>query len=360
MNILLKCNVKILILILVIRSFSVLPVYSLDMDTTVNDTARTNYSYTTAKPAASAGTSINRINNAVQAKNTSDETIPQSPVSTQVIQNTILPAVPALPERTQNLPSAPVNTLYSGKCPNSEALIPCDIKVSDLIIDESVIKPAVIFPSRTKHIISYQPKKKAPKNVNYRYVCLPAGTQIRAVNTSKITDGMYTGQKLAFLTKQEIYTPYFKIPAGTKLTAEIVNSHRPQLACNGGLITLKIISADINGYTHHIDAGIIRIKTDRVYFNKIKGEHTYGKTVCKKAKWGQNKFNKWSKTSSKLAAKGPGVILAPFPYLGGCVLACASTVSSPVTALTGKGGRLIIPANTTFTLKLNNPAKIRY
>ena len=79
----------------------------------------------------------------------------------------------------------------------------------------------------------------------------------------------------------------------------------------------------------------------------------------KKAKWGQTKFRQYSQTSHKLANKGPGVILAPFPYIGGCILAGASTISSPVTALLGKGGNLNIPANTTFTLKLYEDAKIR-
>ena len=92
----------------------------------------------------------------------------------------------------------------------------------------------------------------------------------------------------------------------------------------------------------------------------MKGNHTYWKTTCKKAKWGQKIFTKWSRTSSKLASKGPAIILSPFPYLGGCVLAAASTVTSPVTALLGKGGSLVVPAHTTFTIKLYEDAKIRY
>ena len=349
MNIFRKIDKKLLFVFMGL--LLILPAYPLDMETTVDDGARKNYCRTnttksqpqTSKPA----------DNNVQTP-----ALIETPVTDQVIKKTVLPAVPALPRDLKNLPTSPVNTEYSGKCPNEEALIPCDIKVKDLIIEKSAVKPAVVLPQKTKHPISYQPKNTVKPD--YRYVKLPAGTQIRAINTTKITDYMYAGQKVGFLTTQEIYTPYFKVPVKTRLTAQVVNSHRPQFSCNGGHIELKIVSADINGYTIPFNAGIVRIKTDRVYFGSIKGKHTYGKTVCKKAKWGQNKFGQWSKTSSKLASKGPCVILAPFPYIGGCVLACASTVTSPITALLGKGGSLNIPANTVFTLKLYEDAKIRY
>jgi len=360
---------KKLISIILIQVLFIMPALALDLESTVNDSSRKNYTRTqqktvtktTPKTVSPSSTTIKQINSTVQSQNT--ETTPQTPVSKQVIEKTVLPAVPALPQKANSSTAAHINTLYSGKCPNSDAIIPCtNIKVGDLIIDESVIKskPAVADSTKTKQTVSYQPTKKQLSKVNYRYVKIPAGTQIRAVNAAKITDYMYAGQKIVFLTTQEIYTPYFRIPAKTRFTAQIVNSHRPQLSCNGGLVAFKITSAQINGYNQPVNGGIVRMKTDKIHFSNLKGEHTYWKTTCKKAKWGQKKFNQWAKTSSKLASKGPAVILSPFPYLGGCVLACASTVSSPVTALLGKGGSLTIPANTAFTIKLYDDAKIRY
>ena len=283
-----------------------MPVFAIDLDSTVNDSSRKNYTVpkTTVQPNS---TTTKQITNTVQSGTKSvTEVVPQTPVSTQVMEKTVLPAVPALPQKAYSSTAAHTNTQYSGKVPNADAIIPCSI------------------------------------------------------NSSKITDYMCEGQKLTFLTTQEIYTPYFRIPAKTKLTAEIVDSHRPQMSCNGGLVAFRIVSAQINGYTQPLNAGIIKIKTDRVYFSNLKGNHTYWKTTCKKAKWGQKIFTKWSRTSSRLASKGPAIILSPFPYLGGCVLAAASTVTSPVTALLGKGGSLVVPANTTFTIKLYDDAKIRY
>lgn len=339
-----------------------MPVFALDLDSTVNDSSRKNYTVpkTTVQPNT---TTTKQITNTVQSGTKSvTEVVPQTPVSTQVIEKTVLPAVPALPQKAYSSTAAHTNTQYSGKVPNADAIIPCsNIKVGDLIIDESYAKkkPTIVTTSKQK-TVTYQPSKKTIATANYRYVKLPQGTQIRAINSSKITDYMCEGQKLTFLTTQEIYTPYFRIPAKTKLTAEIVDSHRPQMSCNGGLVAFRIVSAQINGYTQPLNAGIIKIKTDRVYFSNLKGNHTYWKTTCKKAKWGQKMFTKWSRTSSRLASKGPAIILSPFPYLGGCVLAAASTVTSPVTALLGKGGSLVVPANTTFTIKLYEDAKIRY
>lgn len=339
-----------------------MPVFAIDLDSTVNDSSRKNY-VVPKSTVQQTSTTTKQITNTVQSgtKSVSD-IVPQTPVSTQVIEKTVLPAVPALPQKAYSSTAAQINTQYSGKVPNSDAIIPCkNIKVGDLIIDESYAKKKPTIATSTKQkTVTYQPSKKTIANSNYRYVKLPSGTQLRAVNTAKITDYMCEGQKITFLTTQEIYTPYFKIPAKTKLTAEIVDSHRPQLSCNGGLVAFRIVSAQINGYTQPLNAGIIRMKTDRVYFSNLKGNHTYWKTTCKKAKWGQRMFAKWSRTSSKLASKGPAIILSPFPYIGGCVLSVASTVSSPVTALLGKGGNLVVPANTTFTIKLYEDAKIRY
>ena len=146
----------------------------------------------------------------------------------------------------------------------------------------------------------------------------------------------------------------------TKFVGRIIDAHKPQMSCNGGLVAFRIVSAEINGYNQPINAGIIRMKNERIHFSNLKGDHTYWKTTCKKAKWGQNIFAKWSRTSDKLAATGPGVVLAPFPYVAGFVIATASTVSSPITALLGKGGRLVVPANTTFTIKLYDDAQLRY
>lgn len=331
---------KNLFIISLINLLFIVPVMALDLDSTVNDSGRKTYSSaSTVKQQASK-------KEVIQTKSEFKEPVIEKPVIKQD-----LPTVPALPKKANSSTVAPINDLYTGKMPNSDALIPCtDIRISALTINKSA--------SRSK-----QKKSKVAKSFvskNYRSAKLAKGTQLRVINKTRISDSMPEGQSIIFVTTQELSTPYFKIPKNTKLTARVVSSHRPQLSCNGGLVGVRVVSANINGYNQTIDAGLVRLEADTIYFSNLKGEHTYCKTVVKKAKWGQNMFSKWAKTSHSLANKGPGVILAPFPYIGGCVLSAASTVSSPVTALLGKGGSLVIKPNTAFTIKLYDDAQIRY
>ena len=358
MNIL-QNKLNIFIILILSQILILTPVFALDFDTTVNDDSRKNY--TNSKPQAEKRTVI-------QAKQDTSATSQQLSVQQiNTIEKVPLSKVPAIPKQTNSSTVAPINTMYSGKVPNSEAIVPCsDIKSSELIIDDK-------YSKSIKHTVAVQEKSKdqkakkatstytKPQNyTKYRTTILAKGTQVRATNTTKLSDSMYEGQTVTFLTTQEIYTSKFKIPAKTKLTVRIADAHMPQITCNGGLIGLKVAAVNINGYNQPVDASIIKIKTDNVYFSNLKGKHTYWKTTGKKAKWGQNIYKKWSNSAKKLANKGACIIIAPFPYVAGLVTVCASTVTSPVTALLGKGERIIVPPNTTFTIKINEDANIRY
>lgn len=335
---------KRIVYILIFQVLVIIPVYSLDLDSTINDKSRTNYSKQTQTVQQSSGLDVN--NKTVQTDVKTSET-----AESKINQD--LPTVPKLPSKVSSSTVAPINTQYSGKMPREDAFIPCtDIKIGSLNVTDK------LYAASNKQQKSKTTSDKT--NQNYRTAILPKGTQLRVINQNKITDYLTEGQGVVFLSLQELKTPYFTIPKNTKFTARVQDSHRPQMTCNGGLVGLKFVSAQINGYNQTIDGGIIKINTDNIMFSNLKGEHTYIKTVSKKAKWGQNKFKQYSQTSHKLANDGAKVLIAPFPYLGGCVLAAASTVSSPLTALLGKGGGVNIPAKTTFTMKLYSDAKIRY
>lgn len=344
-------NFKKTLVVSLLTMFVVNPVFALDFDAVDNNSSRKSY---TSTPAPQPQPEPVKVSEPIAAP----EPVVQTPVTIQNYDK--LPNVPKLPEKAFSKSVAPINTMYTGKNIDKNAIIPCNnIKVEELVLDDK-------YKSKTKfaNIITPKPATVKPAKTivaaNYRYKRLPKGMQFRVVNTAKMTDYMSQGQRIVFKSTQAVKTPYFNIPANTKFIGVIEDVHRPQMTCNGGLIAVRLVSAEINGYNQSIDASIIKIKTDRVRLGNLKGAHTYFKTTCKKAKWGQTKFKQYSKTSSKLADKGAGVILAPFPYLSGCVLACASTLTSPVTALLGKGGSLTIPANTVFTIKLNEEAKIRY
>lgn len=337
------------------------PVFALDFDAVDNNSSRKTYT-STPKPAVNVEQQMQKIPTAQPVSDVVKETVSTQDVAKQTIQNyEKLPTVPKLPEKAFSKSVAPINTMYTGKNLDKNAIVPCNnIKVEELILDDKYKTPV-----KTKIVNLVTPKQTTtkPKTVvasNYKYRRLPKGMQFRVVNTSKINDYMSKGQRIVFKSTQPIKTTYFNIPANTKFIGVIEDVHRPQMTCNGGLIAIRMVAAEINGYNQSIDGTIVKVNTNRVRLGNLKGAHTYFKTTCKKAKWGQKKYSQYSKTASKLADKGAGVVLAPFPYLSGCVLACASTLTSPVTALLGKGGSLTVPANTVFTIKLNEEAKIRY
>ena len=391
----LQNSLKKSLLVGIVAMLIVSPVFALDFDTVDTNTSRKTYTKpatTVTKPQA-ATVQQNTIKpvqttqvvkpaqaqptQTIKVQHATNQTVQQSSSniinavqenvtntqSEQTINNyEKLPNVPRLPEKAHSKTVAPLNTMYTGKVIDSNAYIPCNnIKVGDLIIDKSYkSKFAGIIAPKTTTTKTVNTKTQKVARANYRYRLLPKGVQFRVVNTTKMNDYMAEGQRVIFKTTQAVTTPYINIPANTKFIGVMEDVHRPQMTCNGGLITIRFVSAEINGFNQPIDASIIKVKNDRVLLGNLKGRHTYFKTTVKKAKWGQNKFKQYSRTSSKLANKGAGVVIAPFPYLAGCVLACASTVSSPVTALLGKGGSLTVPANTVFTIKLNEDARIRY
>ena len=347
------------------------PVFALDFDAVDNNSSRKTYTQPvqTVQPAQPhqkapvQNTTPTTIQPPVQIEPIPVQTQTQTIVKEQVsipepktIQYEKLPDVPKLPAKANSKTVAPINTMYTGKTIDANAIEPCrDIKVEDLVLDNRYKKQKVV-----NHVTPKQTTTKTISAANYRYRRIAKGSQFRVVNTTKISDYMIEGQKIIFKNTQEIKTPYITVPKGAKFVGVIEDVHRPQMTCNGGLVDIRIRAVELNGKHHNIDASIIKLNTEKVTFGNLKGDHTYWKTTCKKAKWGQTKFKKWSQTSSKLADKGPAIVIAPFPYIGGCVLAVSSTVTSPITALLGKGGSLTIPANTIFTIKLNEEAKIAY
>lgn len=345
-------------------------VSALDFDAVDNNAGRKNYTHTPiqqVKPEEQVK-SVEQVNQPVKDNtpitNAVQQTITKPEPQVQDLQNyEKLPAVPKLPSKAFSKTVAPINTMYTGKKIDENAIIPCkDIKINELTLDERYTKTKfvnIVVPKKSTVSKTPTPTKTIQAS-NYRYRRLAKGVQFRVVNVTKINDYMGEGQKIVFKTTQEVKTPYLTVPANTRIIGVIEDVHRPQMTCNGGLVSIRLSAIELNGISHNINGSIIKIKTDRVRLGNLKGDHTYLKTTCKKAKWGQTKFKQWSKTSSMLADKGAGIIIAPFPYIGGCITALGSTVTSPITALLGKGGSLSIAPNTTFTIKLNEEAKIRY
>ncbi len=182
---------------------------------------------------------------------------------------------------------------------------------------------------------------------------IKSGTKFNVVNTSAISDWQKQGTSVKFKTVAQTSGNGYTIPAGTILNGEIVESHQPQISCNGGLVAIRVYSMFYNGHTVPLNAYVVRAKDKKVFFDNIKGERTYLKTMWKKGNWGRSLFNRMLSLTVNLGGSGSTLVLSPFPFVYGTLCLGANTLISPITAFFSKGGHVSIPAGSRFILKLN-------
>ena len=185
-----------------------------------------------------------------------------------------------------------------------------------------------------------------------------AGTTFEVINAVKISDWQQKGTKLKFTTKNPIIRKKYTIPAGTIFMGEILDSHQPQITCNGGLVVIKIRSMVYKGQTIPINAYVTKANSKKVFLNNIKGNRTYLQTTWKKGNWGRTIFNKMMTLTVNLGGEGSTLILSPFPFAYGTVCLGLNTLTSPICAFFAKGGHVSIPAGSKFSIRLLDEAYI--
>jgi hypothetical protein len=183
-------------------------------------------------------------------------------------------------------------------------------------------------------------------------VKISAGTKIQVKSNQQIADSMRAITNVSFTTTTPVYTKYVTIPAGAKIYGVIVDSHRPQMSGNGGLVVIRMSSISYGGQTYRLDGKITKANYKKVFFNNIKGKHQYWKSVGNKISKGENFYGK----SKKIAAKMSNIPIIEFiafvPKVVGAVGYGVNAVISPVTGLLGRGGSLSIPSGSVFEIKL--------
>ena len=184
------------------------------------------------------------------------------------------------------------------------------------------------------------------------------GTSFAVVNTGAISDWQTIGATVKFKLKNQQSGKSYVIPSGTIFTGEIVESHQPQITCNGGLVAIRVYSMIYKGQTVPLSGYVIRAKDKKVFFNDIKGERTYLKTMWKKGNWGRSLFNRMLSLTVNLGSSNSTLVLSPFPIVYGTICLGANTLVSPITAFFSKGGHVSIPAGSNFVLKLSEPVYI--
>ena len=184
------------------------------------------------------------------------------------------------------------------------------------------------------------------------------GTSFNVVNTSKISDWQTKGTIVKFKTVSLINKRGYTLPASTVFTGEVIESHQPQVSCNGGLVVIRIRSMVYKGQTIPINAYVTRANDKIIFLNNIKGERTYLKTVWKKGNWGRALFSRMLTLTINLGSEGSTFLLSPFPFLYGTICLGANTIISPLTAFVQKGGHVSIPSGRQFRIKLLDDAYI--
>lgn len=178
------------------------------------------------------------------------------------------------------------------------------------------------------------------------------GTKFRTTSKNWASDSAKPGNRVSFTTTKPVTKRYITIPAGSTLRGRIVNAHLPQYSGNGGLVKIEIESISLDGANHYADGKVTKANGKKIFFNNIKGKRTYLTNVGKNARKSHQFFRKSMKKTSEFANDGLTVILSPFTFLGGTVGYLGGVVLSPLTALKAKGGRISLPPDTLYEIKL--------
>lgn len=201
--------------------------------------------------------------------------------------------------------------------------------------------------------ISNTPKTAQTKSLsNKGNIKIHKGTSFNVVNIGKISDWQTKGTVVKFKTASITNKRGYTLPSGTVFMGEIIESHQPQISCNGGLVVIKIRSMVYKGQTIPLNAYITRANDKIIFFNDIKGERTYIKTVWEKGNWGRALFNRMLTLTISLGGDGSTILLSPFPFLYGTLCFGANTIISPITAFVQKGKHVSINSGSNFRIKL--------
>ena len=202
--------------------------------------------------------------------------------------------------------------------------------------------------NNTKHA-EYTPPSKIITNGNTK---ISRGTSFNVVNNAQISDWQKKGAVIKFTLKNRVVNRHFAIPAGTVFTGEVIESHQPQITCNGGLVVIRIRNMNYKGQTYPLNAYVTRAKDKKIFLNDIKGERRYLKTMWKKGNWGRSLFNRMLTLTINLGSEGSTLLLSPFPFMYGTLCLGLNTLTSPICAFFNKGGHVNIPAGSKFRIKL--------
>lgn len=254
-----------------------------------------------------------------------------------------LDALPPLPEIKNTAPSATVTT-------------PPAIPLNETKpVTTTTSAPPKTVPTTDYSKTTGRIKKDLPNTSakdNFAAIKVKKGTKFMVKSQTAVSDYSRAGAGLTFVSLEPVTKRYITIPAGTVFKGVVVESHRPQPTGNGGLIVIKADKMIYNGSTHSIDAKITKAGGKKIFFNNIKGKRQYWKGVAAQIDKGENFYQKSRRASKKLADNPVGVIISPIPTVAGVVVYAVNLVGSPLFSIHYKGGHISLPAGTLYQIKL--------
>ena len=221
-----------------------------------------------------------------------------------------------------------------------------EVPVSNSVVQKSVIQKSAI-PDQPNKVT-----KPIQKTAEGNFATLKSGTKIRAKLITGISDGTRKGTKITFVSKYPVSTTYFSIPSGTVFQGEVIQSHKPQLTGNGGLLVINVNSMVINDSIQPINAYVTKANHKKIFFNNIKGKRKYVRSVIKATKPGCHFFTKMMNVTSHLASDGSSIVLTPFSVSAGVIGFGANAITAPVLGLFKKGDSINLKSGCDFEIKL--------
>lgn len=207
----------------------------------------------------------------------------------------------------------------------------------------------------TEKTVTRVPLRKMQYNQNFdksTAIRIKKGTKFKVRSSAYLSDSTREGARLNFTTISPVNQRYLTIPTGTVFGAVVVNSHTPQISGNGGLLEIAVESVRYNDQTYYANGKITKANHKKIFFNKIKGKRKYFKGVANQVNKGDRFYKKTRRASSKLADNPVGMFISPAPVLVGAGVYAVNFVTSPITSIGTKGGKISIPAGSEFEIKI--------
>lgn len=217
-----------------------------------------------------------------------------------------------------------------------------------------------IYSSSPVNRVKQQVPAIATKNFNYQYkqIVLRKGTRFKLRLQTSISDRTPVGSKVYFVSVYPETSRYLTIPSGTVFRGQVVDSHSPQIAGNGGLIVVEVNEMIYKNSVYYINAKVGVADYRRIYLNNIKGKHKIFKNICAFSRPGRHFMRRMWRVAGQLS-NGPEIVLSPIAIVGGLVVYGTNIAVSPVFSIFSTGDSIMIPDGAYFEIKLRQDALIR-